>query len=35
MRNLNSPLAPEVWLMDLFISKAVQEGAAIRRRLQR
>ncbi len=32
MRNLNSPLAPDVWLKDLFASKAVQEGAVIRRK---
>lgn len=32
MRNLNSPLSPEVWLKDLFTSKAVQEGAVIRRK---
>ena len=32
MRNLNSPLSPEVWLKDLFASKAVQEGAVIRRK---
>ena len=32
MRNQNSPLAPEVWLKDLFASKAVQEGAVIRRK---
>lgn len=32
MRNLNSPLSPEVWLKDLFASKAMQEGAVIRRK---
>ncbi|SPH24378.1 hypothetical protein DEA8626_03429 [Defluviimonas aquaemixtae] len=32
MRNRNSPLSPEVWLKDLFASKAVQEGAVIRRK---
>ncbi|MBC7156885.1 MAG: aspartate aminotransferase [Rhodobacteraceae bacterium] len=32
MRNLNSPLSPDVWLKDLFASKAVQEGAVIRRK---
>jgi hypothetical protein len=32
MRNLNYPLAPDVWLKDLFASKAVQEGAVIRRK---
>ena len=30
MQNRNSPLTPEVWLHDLFTSKAVQEGAVIR-----
>jgi hypothetical protein len=32
MRNRNSPLSPEVWLHDLFTSRAVQEGAVIRRK---
>lgn len=32
MRDLNSPLSPEIWLKDLFASKAVQEGAVIRRK---
>lgn len=32
MQNRNSPLSPEVWLHDLFTSKAVQEGAVIRRK---
>ena len=32
MRNRNSPLSPEIWLKDLFTSKAVQEGAVIRRK---
>ena len=32
MRNLNSPLSPEMWLKDLFTAKAVQEGAVIRRK---
>lgn len=32
MRNLNSPLAPDMWLKDLFTSKAVMEGAVIRRK---
>lgn len=32
MHNRNSPLSPEVWLHDLFTSKAVQEGAVIRRK---
>ena len=32
MRNRNSPLSPEVWLADLFSSKAVNQGAVIRRK---
>ncbi|MBN2760440.1 MAG: aspartate aminotransferase [Rhodobacteraceae bacterium] len=32
MSKRNSPLSPEVWLHDLFASKAVQEGAVIRRK---
>jgi hypothetical protein len=32
MRNLNSPLSPEMWLRDMFASKAVQEGAVNRRK---
>ena len=32
MRNLNSPLSPEIWLADLFSSKAVNQGAVIRRK---
>jgi len=32
MQNHNSPLSPEVWLMDLFTSKAVQQGGVIRRK---
>ena len=32
MQNRNSPLSPEVWLRDLFNSKAVQQGAVIRRK---
>lgn len=32
MQNRNSPLSPEIWLHDLFTSKAVQEGAVIRRK---
>lgn len=32
MRNRNSPLSPEGWLHDLFASKAVQQGAVIRRK---
>ena len=31
MRNLNSPLSPDIWLADLFTSKAVQRGGVIRR----
>ena len=32
MRNLNSPLSPEVSLKDLFTSKPVQKGAVIHRK---
>ena len=32
MQNRNSPLSPEVWLYDLFRSKAVAEGGVIRRK---
>jgi len=32
MQNRNSPLSPEVWLNDLFTSKAVMQGAVIRRK---
>ena len=32
MQNRNSPLTPEIWLHDLFTSKAVQQGAVIRRK---
>jgi hypothetical protein len=32
MRNLNSPLSPEIWLRDMFASKAVQQGGVIRRK---
>ncbi len=32
MRTLNSPLSPEVWLNDLFSSKAVNQGGVIRRK---
>ncbi len=32
MHNRNSPLDPDVWLHDLFKSKAVQEGGVIRRK---
>jgi len=32
MQNYSSPLAPEVWLYDLFNSKAVQQGGVIRRK---
>ena len=31
MENRNSPLSPDIWLADLFRSKAVQNGAVIRR----
>jgi hypothetical protein len=32
VQNHNAPLSPEAWLRDLFTSKAVQEGAVIRRK---
>lgn len=32
MLDRNSPLSPESWLSDLFDSKAVQQGAVIRRK---
>ncbi|KRS12257.1 aspartate aminotransferase [Roseovarius atlanticus] len=32
MQNLNSPLSPDNWLRDLFMSKAVQQGGVIRRK---
>ena len=32
MQTRNSPLSPEVWLHDIFASKAVQRGAVIRRK---
>lgn len=32
MKNWNSPLSPEIWLSELFRSKAVQDGAVIRRK---
>jgi hypothetical protein len=32
MQNRNSPLSPEIWLQDVFNSKAVQQGAVIRRK---
>ena len=32
MQNRSSPLSPEVWLNDLFTSKAVMQGAVIRRK---
>jgi len=32
MHMRNSPLSPEVWLRDLFTSKAVQQGGVIRRK---
>lgn len=32
MQNRNSPLSPEVWLRDLFTSKAVMNGEVIRRK---
>lgn len=32
MKNLNSPLSPDVWLFDLFACKAVQQAGVIRRK---
>lgn len=32
MQNQNSPLSPELWLKDLFASKAVQQGGVVRRK---
>lgn len=32
MQNPSSPLSPEIWLNDLFSSKAVQQGGVIRRK---
>ena len=32
MQNRNSPLSPEVWLADMFNSKAVTRGEVIRRK---
>ena len=32
MRDRNFPLSPDVWLNDLFASKAVQQGGVIRRK---
>ncbi|NNE81629.1 MAG: aspartate aminotransferase [Silicimonas sp.] len=32
MRTKNSPLSPEIWLNDLFSSKAVNSGGVIRRK---
>ena len=32
MRNMTSPLSPEIWLNDLFTSKAVTQGGVIRRK---
>ena len=32
MQSRNSPLSPAIWLNDLFASKAVQQGAVIRRK---
>lgn len=32
MQSRHSPLSPEIWLKDLFASKAVQQGAVIRRK---
>ena len=32
MENRNSPPSPEIWLNDLFVCRAVQQGAVIRRK---
>ena len=32
MKTHNSPLSPDLWLSDLFNSKAVQQGGVIRRK---
>ena len=32
MQTRNSPLSPEIWLNDLFSSKAVSQGGVIRRK---
>ena len=32
MQTRNSPLSPEIWLHDLFSSKAVNQGGVIRRK---
>lgn len=32
MQTRNSPLSPEIWLNDLFASKAVAQGGVIRRK---
>jgi len=32
MNRHGSPLSPEIWLRDLFASKAVQQGGVIRRK---
>ncbi|MEM6588710.1 MAG: N-(5'-phosphoribosyl)anthranilate isomerase [Pseudomonadota bacterium] len=31
MQNLSSPLAPDIWIADMFMTKAVQKGGVIRR----
>ncbi len=33
-RNIHSPLSPKAWMADLFRSKAVMEGAVIRRKIR-
>ncbi|MEL7258795.1 MAG: aspartate aminotransferase [Pseudomonadota bacterium] len=32
MQTRDSPLSPDIWLRDLFTSKAVQQGGVIRRK---
>ena len=31
MQNLSSPLAPDIWIADMFMTKAVQKGGVVRR----
>ncbi|MCA0872155.1 N-(5'-phosphoribosyl)anthranilate isomerase [Seohaeicola saemankumensis] len=33
-RNIPSPLSPDAWMADLFRSKAVMDGAVIRRKIR-
>lgn len=34
MRHQRSPLAPDIWLRDVFASKSVQRGEVIRRKIR-